>query len=63
MADINQVISLGIGQPAGIEYITTFGLGSYIFVATPAGRIFTVPAEDRTYIIPAETRVITVEAD
>ena len=27
MADINQIISLGIGSPASIKYYITFGLG------------------------------------
>lgn len=62
MADINQVISLGIGSPASVKFFITFGLGM-IYTVTPGSRIYTPPAEGRTYTPPAESRVYTPPAE
>lgn len=74
MADINQVISWGIGSPAGVPEFLTFGLqvvavpyavapSARTYIVPVEGRTYTVPVEDRTYIVPVEDRTYIVPED
>ena len=56
MADINQVITLGIGTPSGIPEFLTFGLQIAGVRPTPSCRKMTILAEDRTITIESEDR-------
>ncbi len=58
MADINQIITLGIGTPAGIEEFILFGLQPHTVAHSeaPAERTLTIAAESREYDVEAETR-------
>ena len=61
MADINHIISLGIGSPAAIKEFLTVGLQ----IGSPpadASRTFTVPAETRTHTPTAVSRTFTPTA-
>jgi hypothetical protein len=72
MADINHIITLGIGTPGAILEFITVGLqigAPPAYTPAPADRTFTpalesrtiTPAlESRTYTPPAETRTITI---
>lgn len=58
MADVSNLISLGLGSPASIKFLTTFGLGiNTIVIVTPANRKFTPPDESRVFVPSAETRL------
>ena len=75
MADINHVISLGIGSPAAIPEFLTFGLqiGEAAVVSGAPDcrtyfingevRVLPILAEIRTYEIPEEIRILPVECD
>jgi len=75
MADINHVISLGIGSPAGIPEFLTFGLqiGAAVVVAgVPSCRTYSIAedvrvlsilADARTFEIPEAVRTLSVECD
>lgn len=63
MADINQVITLGIGTPASIAYFIRFGLGAGAVLPTPASRTNYISAESRTHIVPADIRVRQIPAE
>lgn len=67
MADINHVISLGLGSPAAIPEIMTFGLqisivihadahSDRLFWVAPETRCFGVPSDSRFPKVPQETR-------
>jgi hypothetical protein len=63
MADINHVISLGIGSPAAIPEFLTFGLqigAAVVVVGVPACRTYSVASESRLISILAETRTIEI---
>jgi hypothetical protein len=62
MADINQVISLGIGAPSGIPEFLTLGLqiGAAVDITAHAKNLFTVDAEQRCFIVEPEDRMFTV---
>lgn len=49
MADINQVITLGIGEPADIEHFILLGLNGLSHTEAPECRTYDVPEDDRTY--------------
>lgn len=53
MADINQLITFGIGTPSDIEHFILFGLNGQA-LSTPTVRAWTLPARDTTWTI--ETR-------
>ena len=56
MADINQVITLGIGTPAGIKEFLTF-----VAQDRKSGRFgIEVPYENRNIQMPAENRGIEI---
>lgn len=61
MADINHVISLGIGSPAGISEFLTFGLqiGASI-VPTVPGAEFTVPRSTAEFTVRRSAAAFTV---
>ena len=66
MADINHVISLGIGSPAAIPEFLTFGLqigAAAAYSPAPDCRTFVVPEETRTFEVPAEVRTFTIEEE
>ena len=75
MADINHVISLGIGSPAAIPEFLTFGLqiGAAVVVSGAPEcrtyfidgetRVLEITKEMRAYEIPEEVRVLPVECD
>lgn len=75
MADINHVISLGIGSPAAIPEFLTFGLQLGAVAVVPGApecrrfeifsesRRFEVMQEIRRFEIPAENRRLEVECD
>jgi len=75
MADINHVISLGIGSPAAIPEFLTFGLqiGAAVIVSgAPECRTYFIDGETRVleiirearaYEIPEDIRVLPVECD
>lgn len=63
MADVQNVITLGIGSaPGNIRYFIMTGLDISVAVpaVTPANRTYVVPAENRTYVVPAEDRTYVV---
>jgi len=62
MADINQVISLGIGTPSGIPEFLTFGLqiGAALDITVRPNRLFIVQPEDRDFTVVPEERILTV---
>lgn len=73
MADVKNVITLGIGAaPGGLVWFITGGLeaGSAVAVVTPtvmmtvpyASYTMTVPYESRTMTVPYEDHTITVPA-
>ena len=61
MADINQVITLGIGTPSDIEHFILLGLNGVQHTTAPDCRTMTPATESREYDVPAEDRTITVE--
>jgi len=66
MADINQVITWGIGTPSGILEFITLGLQlgePPAHTEAPADRTFTPGLESRTFTPAAESRTITVPAE
>jgi len=65
MADINQVISLGIGTPSGILEFLTFGLqiGLVVLIVTPDCRTYKVPSENRTCTLPSENRTYALPSE
>jgi hypothetical protein len=63
MSDINQVITLGIGTPAGVPEFLTLGLqiGAAVAVPiTPDDRIFTVAADGRIFAIDSDGRIMAI---
>jgi hypothetical protein len=63
MADINHVISLGIGSPADIPHLTLFGLSPNATppaTVDPYAIVITVAAETRTITVAADDRTILV---
>ena len=64
MADINQVITLGIGTPADIEHFILVGLNATgsVAVVDPYAIILTVAAETRTITVEADDRTLVVSA-
>ena len=66
MADINHVISLGIGSPAGIPEFLTFGLQigeAVIVIGTPECRTFLIAGEYRTLEISEEMRTLEINEE
>lgn len=66
MANINQVITIGIGTPSSVKGFLTLGLGieSTITIIEPGTvRLMTVCGEERTISIPAEARVMLAGVD
>lgn len=64
MADINQVITLGIGTPSGIKEFLTFGLQIGVALITPSApseRTFEIGQENRTFEIGQENRTFEVK--
>ncbi len=59
MANVSNVITLGIGTPGSIKYFVTVGLGIKAPSAPPA-RTYAVEAENRAYSVPQEKRVMAV---
>lgn len=64
MADIHQIITLGIGTPADIEHFILVGLNATgaVDLVDPYAIILTVAAETRTITIEADDRTIAVGA-
>ena len=72
MADINHIITQGIGTPGAIPEFLTLGLqigappphteapADRTFTPALDARTFTPAAENRTYVPPAEDRTITI---
>ena len=62
MADVKNVVTLGIGaSPGGLVWFITTGLESGAVVATPGTPvILTVPYENRTLDVPQESRTLIV---
>lgn len=54
MADINQVITLGIGTPAGVQEFLTFGLQIGSAVELTAGLEHSLPEMRLHYELPKE---------
>lgn len=59
MADVNHVISLGIGSPADIPHFVLFGLSINDQVPdAEAFAVITVPQRARTVVVPANARIV-----
>lgn len=63
MADINHIISLGIGSPAGIPEFLTLGLQIGAAPSTPTGRIFIPAYDSRTLTVKEQDRIFLPDAD
>lgn len=64
MADVNQLITLGIGTPSDIEHLTLFGLGADSSApSTPSGTggLTVITAQRQGTIQGEVTAVITAE--
>ena len=61
MADVNAMISKGLGSPAAVEFIVTFGL-TPSRLAVYAKRIYTPGADPRVFTPTDEERVYTPPA-
>ena len=64
MADINQIITLGIGTPADLEHFILVGLNATgsVAVVDPRAIVITVASETRTFTVQSEDRTIAVPA-
>ena len=64
MADINQVITLGIGTPSGIPEFLTFGLQigeAESILPTPLSRMFHVMTDRTGFIVIKQKRTFISE--
>lgn len=61
MADVSQLVCLGIGPSATVKFLITLGLGITL-PTTPSYRVYTVPGESRTFTPPAESRAYIMES-
>jgi hypothetical protein len=63
MADVKNIITLGIGAaPGGIEWFVLTGLSPALTPA-PADRTYPISSESRTLAVDQETRVLAIEQE
>lgn len=62
MADINHIISLGVGTPGAIPEFLTFGLqiGDAVVYVPSIGRTFFAGSEERGFTVSSESRTFYV---